>query len=123
MSSTTSVVSVANTLMAWPTPAGTMMALALIRPSREFSVATTGRGCPVGHAVRYPREPCGTTDTFSEYAAAVVGIRQGPLGMAKSGDPCLGVGGPPKGPLTHLVSTTRQGVTATNRKGVWAPDG
>jgi hypothetical protein len=66
MSSTTSVVSVANTLMASLSPAGTMAAFALTRPLGEFNVDSTGRGCPVGHTVRYPKVGCGTTVTFSE---------------------------------------------------------
>src|ERR1700690_1805584 len=46
------VVSVANTLTAPLVPAGTTAALALVRPSSEFSVEIFGCGCPVGQTVR-----------------------------------------------------------------------
>jgi len=42
------VESVANTLTAPLAPAGTITAFDLIRPSIEFSVATSGAGCPAG---------------------------------------------------------------------------
>src|ERR1035441_6259705 len=106
--------------MASLVPAGIMAAFALMRPSTEFKVAITGRGCPAGHTVRYPRPPCGTTATFSEYAAAVEGMLQALSGMAKSREvwPCRA--GPPNGPGARRVSATRQGVTGTNCSGTCA---
>jgi hypothetical protein len=47
----TLVASVANTLTAPLVPAGTIAAFDLMRPSREFSVETSGCACPVGHTV------------------------------------------------------------------------
>ena len=60
------MVSVAKTLTAPFAPAGTMAALDLILPSSELSVAAKGRDCPVGHIVRKPSAPRGTTATFIE---------------------------------------------------------
>jgi hypothetical protein len=63
----TFVVLLAKTLTAPPPlPAATMAALALIRPSNEFKLAVRGCGCPVGHSVKYPKGPMGTTATFKE---------------------------------------------------------
>ena len=61
-----SVVSVAKAATAPPEPAGTIAALDFILPSMEFNVATNGRTAPVGHTVRNPSVPRGTTATFSE---------------------------------------------------------
>ena len=85
MSRTTLVVLLAYTLTPPPIPAGTIAALALIRPSKELRVETTGWDCPVGQMVRNPRvPPCGgTTVTFSEYATAALGMLQVLCGMAK----------------------------------------
>src|ERR1039458_5508331 len=115
MSRITSVVLVTYTLTSplAPQPAGTMAASALTRPSTEFMVETTGWYSPVGQMVRYPSGPCGTTVTFSEYAAASVGILQPPAcGMGKlwKVPPLL----EPLPPCCGRVSTNRQGVTATN---------
>ena len=55
MSKITSVGFVAYTLMAPFSPAGTIAAFDLIRPS-EFNVATSGWFCPEGHSVKYPRD-------------------------------------------------------------------
>ena len=53
MSRMTSVVLVTYTLTAPPLPpAGTIAALALMRPSVEFMVETTGWDSPVGQMVR-----------------------------------------------------------------------
>jgi hypothetical protein len=49
-------------------PAATMAALPTMNPWGEITVAASGRACPVGYAVMYPRGPGGTTVTFSEYA-------------------------------------------------------
>src|SRR5579864_8697041 len=111
----TSVASVTNALIAPPAPAGTMAAFDLILPSIEFSVATSGCGCPVGHSVRNPSEPEGTTATFSEYATAVEGMPQALLEMAKSREVCRGRPGPPKGPVALRVSAMRHGVIGTKR--------
>src|SRR5579864_105321 len=92
-----------------------MAAFDLILPSMEFNVATSGCGCPVGHSVRNPSEPEGTTATFSEYATAVDGMPQTLAGMAKSREVCLGSPGPPKGPVTLRVSAMRHGVIGTKR--------
>jgi hypothetical protein len=48
------------------TPAGTIAALALIRPSREFSVETNGWDWPAGQTERKLSEPTGTTVRLSE---------------------------------------------------------
>jgi hypothetical protein len=66
MSSTTSVVPLAKTLMAPLKPAETIAAFALMRPSKEFMVEIPGLSSPVGHSVKSPSTPCGTTVTFSE---------------------------------------------------------
>ena len=63
------MLSVAKTLTAPFVPAGTIAAFAFTRPSGEFKVEIFGWVCPVGHIVRYPNVGCGTTVTFSEYAA------------------------------------------------------
>src|SRR5258708_26169603 len=121
MSSTRSVALVAYTLTAAPVPAGTMAALALMRPSSEFSVEARGRACPLGQTVRYPREPWGTTVTFREYAIALGGIPQALLGMMKSRDVPPPRDGPLKGPLgVFRVSATRQGVMGTKYRPVGA---
>src|ERR1022692_5111601 len=115
MSRTTLAVWVTYTLTAPLVPAGTIAASALMRPSSEFRVATTGLPCPVGHRVRYPSGPDGTTETFSEYAAAVSGMLQPPsCGMGKLRKVPPGIG-PPL--ACDRVSTKRQGVTATNCSG------
>src|ERR1035441_5197923 len=99
-------------------PAGTIAAFALIRPSSEFRVEIAGWSSPVGHTVRYPNPPCGTTGTFSEQAAAVVGIPQFRLsGTKKSREVPLPIAGPPNGPLGLRVSTRRHGVAGTNCSG------
>ena len=70
-------------------PAGTIVALALTRPSGEFNVDVYGRVKPAGHTVIYPRDPLsGTAVTFRENAAAEGGIPQLPLGIAKSRELC-----------------------------------
>src|ERR1039458_658868 len=101
-------------------PSGVGAAFAFRRPSTEFKVAMVGRGCPAGHPVRYAMPAGGTTATFSEYAAAVLGMLSPPSGMLKSRDvwPCSA--GPPNGPGAKRVSTTRQGCTATNCSGTCA---
>src|SRR5262249_41879363 len=108
------------TLRAPPTPAPTIAALALILPSREFSVETVGCGWPAGQIVKYPSVPVvGTTVTLSEYARAVAGIAQLLAGMGTSRVELASITGPPTGPGASRVSATRQGVTGTNR----TPDG
>src|ERR1039458_5594400 len=84
MSTMTFVVLLAKILTAPPPlPAATMAALALIRPSSEFKVAVRGCDCPVGHTVRYPKGPIGTTETFNEKAMAPRGIQQLPCPIGK----------------------------------------
>src|ERR1019366_2220532 len=101
-----------------PLPTGMIAAFALTRPSREFSVETGGRDCPLGQMVKYPSiSPCGTTVTFNEYACAVDGIPHALAGMTKSRLLPPSIAGPPKGPAGLRVSATRQGVTGTNRSG------
>src|SRR5260370_28887585 len=110
---------VTRTLTAPPVPAGTMAALALMRPSSEFSVEARGCGCPLGHMVRYPRDPWGTTVTFREYAAALAGILQALFGMMKARNVPPPSDGPAKGPLgVFRVSATRHGVMGTKRRGL-----
>jgi hypothetical protein len=115
----TSVASVTKTLIAPLSPAGTVAAFDFTLPSMEFNVATSGCVWPVGHSVRNPKGPEGTTATFSEYATAVDGMPQALLGIAKSRAVCLGSPGPPKGPVALRVSATRHGVIGTKRE----PDG
>src|ERR1022692_586496 len=116
MSRITLVVLVTYTLTAPLTPAGTIAASALMRPSIEFRVATPGWLWPAGQMVRYPSGPDGTTETFSEYAAALVGMLQPPsCGMGKFWKVPPGMG--PLPPYCGRVSTNRQGVTATNCRG------
>src|SRR5271170_1288944 len=101
-------------------PAGTMAALALIRPSGEFSVDTVGWPSPLGHIAKYPSVASGTTVALSEYATAVEGMPQG-LPLSESGklrDEFPPIAGPPKVPSGLRVSTTRQGVSGTNCTGV-----
>src|ERR1035437_3715835 len=103
-------------LTAPPAPAGTIAALALVRPSNEFRVETTGWPSPVGQMVRYPSVPCGTTETFNEYAAALAGMLHPPsCGMGKFWNVPPGIG--PLPPYCRRVSTNRHGVTATNCSG------
>ena len=52
MSSNTLVASLTYTLTAPEVPAGTIAALALMRPSGEFRVETVGCPSPVGQIVR-----------------------------------------------------------------------
>src|SRR5216684_4578437 len=93
-------------------------ALALMRPSSEFRVEARGNACPLGHTVRYPRDPWGTTVTLNEYAEALEGIPQALFGMMKSRDVPPTSDGPLKGPLgVFRVSATRQGVMGTKSRG------
>src|ERR1035438_8586895 len=81
-----------------------MAALALMRPSSEFRVATVGRGSPVGHIVRYPNVPAGITETFSAYAAAVDEMLQPPsCGMGKLRKVPPGIGPPPAPTIPSLA--------------------
>src|SRR5947209_4202758 len=96
-----------------------MAALAFTRPSGEFNVDDSGCPWPVGQIVRNPSLCCGTTVTFSEYAMALDGMLHGlpacPSGKERAMPPVIG--GPPKVPSGLRVSTTRQGVVATNCTG------
>src|ERR1035441_2801732 len=78
MSTMTLVVSVAKTLMEPSAPAGTIAALALMRPSSEFRVETPGRAAPVGQRVRNPSCVTGATVTLRAYAVAVAGMLHPP---------------------------------------------
>src|SRR5580765_1046977 len=94
-----------------------MAALALIRPSKEFSVETTGCGRPVGHTEMYWRDATrGTTVRLREYAKALAGIPQELAGTTKSRLDPAAKAGPPKGPAELRVSAMRQGVTGTKRR-------
>src|SRR5438045_2033465 len=117
----TCVGSVANKRTAPFVPAGTIAALALIRPSNEFRVETTGCDWPVGQAERKPSEPDGTTVRFKEYARALAGIPQALAGIAKSRKVPPAKMGPPRGPLGSRVSATRHGVTGTTPRACAAP--
>src|ERR1043166_1347145 len=88
----------ANRVIEPLTPAGTIAAFALIRPSAELSVETEGCGCPAGQTERKPSGPGGTTVRLSEYARAFAGMPQGLAGMLKSRLTAAANGGPPKGP-------------------------
>src|SRR4051812_18962721 len=116
MSRTTWVVLLAKTLTAPPAPAGTIAAVDLVRPSSELAVETKGCTCPVGHSVRNPRGPAGTTATFSENACAVGGMLHGLIGIIKLRAVPPAISGPPKGPAGSRVSTKRQGVTGMKRR-------
>src|SRR3981081_4543917 len=100
-------------LMAPLVPAETIAAFALIRPSSEFKVETKGCGVPLGHMVRYPSDPCGTTVTFSEKACAVAGIPQALVEMVNSRVAPPPSAGPPNGPVGLRVSAMRHGGTGT----------
>src|SRR6202790_2848798 len=113
MSSTTSVVLVTYTLTPPSIPASMIAALALIRPSKEFNVETTGLARPDGHKVKNAKGPAGTTVTFNEYAAALAGIPQLPAGMRMPRWLAACIEGPPNGPGASRVSKTRHGVTGT----------
>jgi hypothetical protein len=124
MSMITSVEPAANREIEPFDPAGTIAAFATICPCSALRVETVGIDVPVGHTVRYPRTPCGTTVTFTEYALALFGIEQGPSGTGTSRwllDPLSD--GAPKGPVKSgvayaaRVSIRRHGVIATNGKG------
>jgi hypothetical protein len=92
-------------------PAGTMAALATICPCRSFSVETTGCDCPPGQALRYSRDPAGTTVMLNEYARAVVGNPQELVGTGKVRVPPAPSDGPPNVSVALRVSATRHGVT------------
>ena len=81
VSNKTSVALLTYTLIAPFVPAGTTAAFAATAPLYEFSVDAFGIACPVGHVVRYPSGPGGTTVKFNEYAAALTGIPQELAGM------------------------------------------
>src|SRR3954453_20044483 len=100
-------------LMLPPVPANTIAALDLMRPSRELSVETKGRGCPVGHIVMNPSGPPGTTATFTVYACAVAGTPHALDGMLKSRLEPPAIAGPPNGAAGSRVSNTRHGVIGT----------
>src|SRR5689334_1476360 len=96
-------------------PVGTIAALARIEPSGEFSVETSGCGCPVGQTARKPSVPVrGTTVTLSAYANAVEGIPHEleRTGTVRAAPPAMN--GPPNGPFAFRVSMIRHGVTGTN---------
>src|SRR5205807_9280209 len=61
MSRTTSVSLEAKIQTDPLTPARTMAAPALIRPSFELRLELNGRGSPQGNSVKNPSGPCGTT--------------------------------------------------------------
>src|SRR5271170_3086334 len=91
-----------------------MAALALVRPSLEVRVMTLGCVAPVGHRVRWSREPLGRTATLREYAVAVAGMPQALWGISNSRLAPAASVGPPKAPSALRVSATRQGVTGIN---------
>src|SRR5208283_3508438 len=111
MSRMTSVGFEAYTLTAPFVPAGTIAAFATTAPCHEFNVETNGWLSPVGQRLRYPRNPCGTTVTFNECAAAVAGIAQSLFGMGKLLVSPPVMLGPPNTPTGLRVSATRHGVT------------
>ncbi len=96
-------------------PAGTIAAVFTICPVTSSSVTTLGCGCPVGHRVRYPTGPGGTSVTVTEYACALEGIVQLPCSGKARADPAARLGGPNGlgNPCPVRVSTIRQGVIAT----------
>ena len=59
--------SVTKTLTAPATPAGTIVALAFTRPSKEFNNDATGWFCPPGQIVKNDSATVGMTLTFKEY--------------------------------------------------------
>src|ERR1022692_5092908 len=97
-------------------PAGTIAAVALIRPSRQFSVETNGWDWPAGQTERKLSPPRGTTVRLSEYAKALAGMPQELDGMLKSRLTAAPRIGPPKGPVGSRVSAMRQGVIGTKRR-------
>src|SRR5437764_499757 len=68
------VTCVAISEIAPPVPAGTIAAFAVIAPSSELRVDTTGCDWPAGQTERKPSVPIGTTVKLSEYAWAFAGI-------------------------------------------------
>src|SRR5215813_7829053 len=103
--------SVTNTSIDPPVPAGTIAAFATIVPVGSLSVETNGCGSPVGHVVRKPRAPVGTTVMLSEYAAAVPRI---PHVLDNTPTVLVELAariGPPSGPFGLRVSMIRHGVT------------
>src|SRR4051794_4322014 len=92
-----------------------MAAFDVIWPPGEFRVETSGRPEPVGHAVKYPKVPCGTAVKFREYASAVPGTLQGvdPTGSERCAPPTSA--GPPKGEGIR-VSNTRHGAMGKKDK-------
>ncbi len=90
-------------------PAGTSAALASTNPWSAFGVDTTGRACPVGHAVRQPSGPDGCTVTFNKYAPALSGKPQGLLAIGNVRMVLASIMGPPKRPFVPRVSMIRQG--------------
>src|SRR5690348_17245953 len=125
MSITRFVSPVTKTLMDPFVPAGTIAAFATMSPASELRVDTSGLACPVGHTVRYPSGPLGTTVTFNAYAFAPDGMPHELPGTGKSRvDPAAIIGGP-NAPLMFCperVSANRHGVTGTNLSAV-APEG
>ena len=94
-------------------PVGTMAALATILPLGELIVEGDGVAVPVGHEVKYPSGPVGSTVMFNEYAWAVPGTPQELCGIGKTRvDPCARDGGPkdPLKPKPVRVSAIRQGI-------------
>jgi hypothetical protein len=125
MSMITSVLSLANTLIAPPEPAATIAAFAVTCPSGEFRVETKGCDWPVGQRLRYPSRDEGTTVTLTEYELAPAGIPHPLAGIGKLRVcPALTLGAPKSAgiPEEDLVSTTRHGVTGKNPDPVVPPD-
>src|SRR6476660_4291706 len=93
-----------------------MAALALIRPSKEFSVETIGCGRPARQTEMYWRGVRGTAVRLREYARALAGIPQELAAGLKSRLIPAARLGPPKGPVASRVSAIRHGVRGTKRR-------
>src|ERR1035437_6317365 len=93
-----------------PLAVGTIARFEVMAPSSAFSVETTGRACPCGHNVRYPRGAGGTTVTLITCAWALAGIPHALALTPTSSDLMAG------DPAGWRVSITRQGVTPYSDK-------
>src|SRR5687768_1921662 len=98
MSTITCVAWVAITVIAPPTPAGTIAAFATTVPVGAFSVEDPGCGSPAGHTLRKPSGADGTTVMLSAYACAPAGIPQPLATTGKFRCVFAGSDGPPKVP-------------------------
>ena len=111
----------ANTVKAPFGPAGTMAALALMRPSKEFSVETTGCGCPAGQIGDVTEGGEGNHGQIERVRQGIGGDAARTRHGLKSRLMPAARLGPPKGPFALRVSAIRHGVTGTKRSACGGP--